>query len=273
MNRTINCVAMCALLALLAACNPQRGQRLEDIPTAISIDSLQDAATAQVMTQNAPPEGWREAVSFPEIDAGLTTLAGWRYIVTLGFDGALTQTGQQTSATARAEVWFNQLGTARRVIVETVGELIGQEENNAFEAVRLGPDAFLVRADGCISGGPDAASAADLRAGALVGGAQTATPTGRRATLNGADAWEYAFESQALNLPAIRLQPGGRLTVTGGELWVAPAYSAAVRFYVNLDVENAVIFDRELPVTGQVILRYDLYDVGTVPNITVPFGC
>ena len=48
---------------------------------------------------------------------------------------------------------------------------------------------------------------------------------------------------------------------------------AVVRFYVNLDVENAFIFDRQLPVTGQVILRYDLYDIGVVPNITVPFGC
>jgi hypothetical protein len=66
---------------------------------------------------------------------------------------------------------------------------------------------------------------------------------------------------------------GGGVRLTGGEIWVAPALKAAVRFYVNLDVDNAIIFDRQIPVSGQVILRYDLYDVGVIPNITVPFGC
>lgn len=260
-------------LALLAACNPQRGQRLEDIPTPASFDALQQAATAEMMTQNAPPPGFRERVSFPEVDARLTELPGWRYIVTLGFDGALAADGQPTSATARAEVWFNQLGSARRVLVEAAGELIGTEEDMAFEAVRLGPDAFLVRRDTCLSSGPDAASAADLRAGRLVGGVLQAVPTGRRATLNGLEAWEYSFSAQDLNLPSVRLEPGGRISAAVGELWVAPAHNVVVRFYVNLNVENAVIFDRELPVSGQVILRYDLYDVGTAANIAVPFGC
>lgn len=265
-------LAVCGL-ALLAACNPQRGLRLEDIPTPASFDALQEAATAQVMTENAPPPDYREQVSFPETDSGLTGLTGWRYIVTLGFDGAFAADGQPASATARAEVWFNQLGSARRVLVETSGELIGQGENTTFEAVRLGPDAFLVQGDTCLSGGPDAASAADLRAGRLVGGVLKATPTGRRATLNGLEAWEYAFTADDLNLPSVRLEPNGRISSVSGELWVAPAHNAVARFYVNLDVENAVIFDRELPVSGQVILRYDLYDVGVPTNITVPFGC
>jgi hypothetical protein len=34
-----------------------------------------------------------------------------------------------------------------------------------------------------------------------------------------------------------------------------------------------VIFDRQLPVTGQVVMRYDLYEIGEAFNITVPFGC
>ncbi|MGQ9889932.1 MAG: hypothetical protein ACUVSX_15815 [Aggregatilineales bacterium] len=257
----------------LAACNPQRGQRLEDIPTLASFDALQQAATAQIMTQNAPPPGFRESVSFAEVDDRLTELPGWRYIVTLGFDGAFAADGQPTSATARAEVWFNQLGAARRVLVEATGELIGAEDDMAFEAVRLGPDAFLVRGNTCLSGGPDAASAADLRAGRLVGGVLKAVPTGRRATLNGLEAWEYTFSAQDLNLPSVRLEPGGRISAASGELWVAPAHNAVVRFYVNLNAENAIIFDRELPVSGQVILRYDLYDVGTAANIAVPFGC
>lgn len=260
-------------IPLLSGCVGQRGQTLEGIPTIASIESVAQAATAAVMTQNAPPEGFRDFVSFPEVDDRLLELPGWRYIVTLEFNGIFARTPRETSATARAEVWFNQLGSARRILVETSGELIGREENAVYEAVKLGPDAFLVRDNACLSNaGADADTAANLRAGLLVGGVTRATPTGRRATLNGEEAWEYAFTQDALNLPSIRLGEGGTMTANG-ELWVAPEDNAVVRFYVNLDVENAYIFDRQLPVSGQVIIRYDLYDIGVVPNITVPFGC
>ena len=84
--------------------------------------------------------------------------------------------------------------------------------------------------------------------------------------------WQYRFETEDLNLPSIRLDENGTLAANG-ELWVAPERDTVVRFYVNLDVENAFIFDRQLPVSGQVIVRYDLYDIGNVPNITIPFGC
>jgi hypothetical protein len=256
------------LLLLLAACSGRRGQQLSDIPT---LASPSDAATAQYMTQNAPPAGYREEIVFPEIDAQLPNLPGWRYVVTLEFDGIFTRTPRETSASARAEVWFNQLASARRVVVDTSGELIGQEEDNKFEAVRLGPDAFLVRDNVCNTGA-DAETAADLRAGLLVGGVNRAVPTGMRATLNSQEAWQYRFDIADLNLPSIRLDDNGTLDATG-EIWVAPEYNVVVRFYVNLEVENAFIFDRELPVTGQVILRYDLYDIGDVPNIAIPFGC
>jgi hypothetical protein len=93
-----------------------------------------------------------------------------------------------------------------------------------------------------------------------------------RATLNGEEAWQYRFESADLVLPSIRLDVDGTLAANG-EMWVAPEHNAVVRFYVNLDVENAFIFDRQLPVSGQVILRYDLYDIGVAPSLTVPFGC
>lgn len=262
------------LLVLLAACTGRRGQDINQLPTQASFDSAIDAVTAVAMTENAPPEGFREAVAFPEVDTNLTALPGWRYLVTLEFNGVFARTPRETSATARAEVWFNQLGSARRVLVETAGEMIGQEENAVYEAVRLGPDAFLVRDNTCLSNvGEDAAATADLRAGLLVGGVNTAIPTGRRETLNGEDVWQYAVTTENLNLPSIRLDEGGRIISATGELWVAPEHRAVIRFYVNLDVENAYIFDRTLPVTGQVILRYDLFDIGVVPNITVPFGC
>lgn len=256
------------LLLLLAACSGQRGQRPEDLPTPASIEGL---ATAQFLTQNAPPPGYEVPLSVPQVDANLNALAGWRYIVHLEFDGVFANTPRETSATANAEVWYRQLGTARRVVVSTSGELLGAE-GNAFEAVRLGSDAFLVRNNVC-SGGADAATAANLNAGELVGGVNRAMFDNARATLNGEEAWRYAFTTADLNLPSIRLADEGSLSLTGGELWFAPAHEAVVRFYVNLDVSNAIIFDRQLPVTGQVILRYDLYEVGVEPNITVPFGC
>jgi|FLYN01.1.fsa_nt_gi hypothetical protein len=268
LRRLLPCIL---LLLLLANCTTRRGQQLDDLPTQATIDDL---ATATYLTENAPPEGFRGEVSFPEVDAGLNQLPGWRYVVYLEFNGAFARTPRETEATASAEVWFNQLGTARRVVVSTSGELIGREEDTQYEAVRLGPDAFLVRDNICLgNAGPDAQTAADLRAGQLVGGVNRATPTGLRATLNGEEAWQYAFTASDLNLPAIRLSDEGQLTLNGGEIWVAPEHNAVVRFYVNLEVTNAIIFDRQLPVTGQVIIRYDLYDIGVVPNITVPFGC
>lgn len=255
-------------LALLAACSGQRGQRVEDLPTPASIEGL---ATAQFLTANAPPPGFEGPLALPEVDANLTALPGWRYVVELAFDGVFAGTPRQTAATAQAEIWYRQLGAARRVVVSTSGELLGRQDS-AFEAVRLAEDAFLVR-EGACSGGPDAATAADLRAGMLVGGVNRATFAGKRATLNGEEAWLYTFSTADLNLPSVRLSDEGSITLTGGELWFAPARNAVIRFYVNLDVNNAIIFDRQLPVSGQLLLRYDLYDIGLESNITVPFGC
>lgn len=254
-------------LSLLAGCN--RGQTIEDIPTPASFEGL---ATAQVLTAVAPPEGFRESVSFPEVDANLQRLLGGRYIVTLEFNGVFSGTPRTTSAKATAEVWFNQSGGARRVIVNIAGELLGKTDKS-FEAVRLGSDSFLVQDNECLSAGTDAVTAAGLRAGTLVGGTARALPAGEKATLNGQETFKYNFVSADLNLPSIALSDGGTVEATSGELWVAPALNAVVRFYVNLNVTNAIIFDRALPVDGQVILRYDLYDVGQITNIAVPNGC
>jgi hypothetical protein len=259
--------ALIVLIPLLAGCN--RGLDIKNVATPATVDGL---ATAQYLTENAPPPEYRGTVSFPEVDAGLDNLEGWRYQVQLEFNGVFARTPRETSANATAEVWFKQLGSARRVVVNTSGELLGKE-NNAFEAVRLGPDAFMVRENTCTKGGADAETAADLRAGRLVGGVNRATPTGLRETVNGEDVWQYSFTTADLNLPSIHLSDEGAMEVTSGELWVAPARNAVIRFYLNLDITSAIIFDRQLPVSGEVILRYDLYDINHPTNITVPFGC
>ncbi|MFN8375861.1 MAG: hypothetical protein U0694_23685 [Anaerolineae bacterium] len=263
---------MCLLF--LAACDRGSITDPSQLPTAVDPET---APTEFFLTQNAPPSGF-SSVSFPQIDANLNLLAGWRYEVTLAFNGVFASTPRETSAEASAQVWFNQLGSARRVLLQTTGELIGQEEDTAFEAVRLGPDAFLVRSGVCLTNaGDDAAAAADLSAGGLIGGVTNAQPTGIHAIINGnlgMESWQYGFSNADLVLPAIHTAEGGSIAMaTQGEIWVAPSQNVVVRFYVTLNVENAIIFDRQLPVTGQVIIRYDLFEMGVAQNISMPFGC
>lgn len=259
------------LLIMLAACTTPRGLQPGDIPTRASIEGM---STALPLTQNAPPAPYNGTVTaFSSVDNGLTDLSGWRYVVQLNFDGTFADTPRQAAASAQAEVSFSQINQARRIILNTSGEMIGQGENTSYEAVRLGPDAFLINNGTCSRNNPDAKTAADLRAGDLVGGVRQAQPNGRRATINGEDVYSFGFTADDLLLPAMRIGDNGGVNLTGGELWISPTRNAVVRFYLNLDVQNVVIFDRQLPVTGQVRMRYDLYDVGNAFNITTPFGC
>lgn len=259
------------LVLLLAACRP-RGETVDDIPT--RIPSIESLATSQAMTQNAPPEGFRDSVSFPQIDAGLVVLSNWRYEVLLEFDGTFAGTAREVRASSQAGVWYNQLGQQRRTVVSGSGELFAGEAGTVLEGVRLGTDTFLVRDVVCLGdAGGDAATAADLRASDLIGGVNQAVPEGVRARINGQDVWRYAFTLADLNLPQIQTGDGSNITLLGGELWVAPAHDAVIRYYLNLDVENALIFASAAPVTGTVIVRYDLHDIGIDPNISQPFGC
>ncbi len=253
-------------LLLLAACEP-RVLTPAPLPTPADINAV---ATGVVLTQNAPPPPYNVAIQFPAIDDRLAELAGWRATVRLEFDGVFARTTRPTQATASAEIAFNQLSSARRVLVETLGELVGQAEDTTYEAVQLGPDTFLIREDICQSNTDASVLASALRAGTLIGGVSQAAPAGRRATINGVEVFGYNFAQGDLVLPAIR---GGEVTMTSGELWFSAQHNAVVRFWVNLQVSGSIIFDRQLPVDGTVVIRYDLYDIGTAYNITVPFGC
>lgn len=260
------------LMLTLAACQ-ERGRTPQDLSTRVpSVDAL---ATSQVLTQNAPPEGFRESVAFPQIDANLPLLAAWHYEVLLQFDGVFAQTSRRAEAFTRASVWYRQLGNQRRVVLESGGDLVEGEDVTMLEGVRLGEEAFQVRDGLCRQATADETTAADLRAGDLIGGVRVAMPSGVRATINGEAVWRYEFTVDDLLLPQVRLGDNGRITAMSGELWVAPPHNAVVRFYVNLDVENVVLtlFEDTPPVSGQLVLRYDLYDVGTDPNISQPFGC
>ncbi|GAB4516407.1 MAG: hypothetical protein OHK0046_21760 [Anaerolineae bacterium] len=260
------------LLLLLAACD----RSAEPLPT--PIQSLDALATANFMTANAPPPGFREAVSFPMVDANLTALPSWRYVATMSFDGVFARTSRPVTAETRIQVWFNAAGLERRVIVEGSGDLFGQQAGVTVEGVRLGGDAYLVRENTCQRDADGAAAlVADLRAGSLVGGVAQAVPNGINATINGERVWFYAFSVNDLVLPQIELAQDGQVTEVSAELWIAPERRAVIRYYATMQVENALILldnsDSRLPVTGTLLIRYDLYDIGTDPNITQPFGC
>jgi hypothetical protein len=91
--------------------------------------------------------------------------------------------------------------------------------------------------------------------------------------VNGIEAWEYQFELANMSLPMMRFAGDTRITSMLGEMWIAPSVNAVGRYWVTLNIENARLLANDLPVSGQLRLRYDLYDVGILPNITVPFGC
>lgn len=257
------------LVIALAGCRGSRGQTPDDIPTPADIDDL---ATAVVQTRNAPPPGF-DTVSFPMIDDGLTLLPGWRYVVLMEFDGSFEQVARETNASAQAEIKFNQLASAREVDVTTEGELLGQDDSTQYKAVRLGPDAFLVRGTTCLTNADDdAQAAADLRAGDLIGGVNSATTVYQIETINGTEVHKYGFSGEDVNLPMVTLNDGGSMTASG-ELWVAPEHEVVVRYYANIAVSNARLFDRDLPVSGEIRIRYDVHDIGTAFNIAQPFGC
>lgn len=259
---------------LLAGCQ-QRGLSPDDLPTPIT--DLEAFATHQVMTRNAPPPFFRDGVRVPLIDQATDTLPHWRAEVHLQFDGVFAGTSRQTRAASDAEIWFSQAGNQRRIVLEVQGELLtstpsGEER---AEGVRVGEDLFVVQEGVCTPVDSDSAAAviADLSAGDMIGGVREAIPDGQRATINRAEVWRYTFLQDALVLSGVVPREGGRVTLLGSELWFAPAHNTVIRFYVTLDVENASVFGSQLPVTGQVVMRYDLTDIDIEPNITVPFGC
>jgi hypothetical protein len=226
-----------------------------------------------VLTENAPPLGF-SSIAVPVMDSGLNNLSGWHYEVLLEFDGVFAGTPRRTAARTKADVWFNQLGTARRVVLETSGDLLGQETPGEIEAVRLGNDYFLVRDDTCLTNAnSDAEAAANLSVGSLIGGVNRASVLGQKAVINGENAWLYGFNIEDMITPNIRFGDNARVLDIQGEFWYSPEHQAVIRYYLNMEIENTNLFGSPLPVTGTLIIRYDLFDIGIVPNINVPFGC
>ncbi|MEL6309610.1 MAG: hypothetical protein AAFV98_11000 [Chloroflexota bacterium] len=252
---------------ILTSC--QQAPDMDALPTLADPESL---ATAIVLTENAPPAGY-ETVSFPRLDDNTQALAGWRAEMFFQLEGAFARTTRETSASTNATITYDQVGSARRVIATRDLNLAEEAEPLSLEAVRLGEDTFLVREGRCASNVPDGDLLADLSAGDLLGGVTSATSASQRETINGEEVWLYRFLAEDLVLPNITLGEDARLLSAQGDLWVAPEHDVVVRFNLTLVVENATIFDQDLPISGTISMQYDLYDIGTVPNLSIPNGC
>ncbi|MBN1964922.1 MAG: hypothetical protein JW910_09760, partial [Anaerolineae bacterium] len=172
-----------------------------------------------------------------------------------------------------AEAWWDGLAPARRVVMAAQGDAFVTEPRQ-LEGVRIVEAYYLVDEEGrcLVNVAETARGVANLDAGSLFGGVSTVAYSGTQAVLNNVQAYRYDVPSAAASFPVIRSGAGSTVDMLG-ELWVAPEQGIVVRYYVNADVRHVYLFEGEWPVSGQVFIRYDVYDVGAVPNISIPFGC
>lgn len=267
--RRVALALVCALV--FAGCVPASDPNAP-LPTAIT--DLDAAATAAVLTQNAPPAPYRERVRLESFEDNLDRQAGWRYVASAEFSGVYAGTNQTAEGRTTAEVSYHQATSARRVALVAEGNLLTDGTPIETEAVRIGQDVFVRAANGCAQvNGTASAALVNAGVGQLIGGVREAVPTGVRGVINGEPVYRYAFLQDALILASIAPREGGRVSLLAQELWFSADRGALVRLYLTFDVENASVLGAALPVTGQVILRYDLTELGQPQNISIPFGC
>jgi hypothetical protein len=243
------------------------------IPTANSISMSE---TAQYVTDNAPPAPFDQGVQFPQIDDNLGALPSSHYTVSLSFDGVFSGSQEKTQGSIEAEVFSNELGSARRVILKASGKAFGLNEDRNVEGVRISNDYYVVDPNKICTKVKDTSprQIADLSAGTLIGGIKKAavTPDLRHKPIGSVEAWEYIFLPDDVIPPVMDRSNGGTLSIAAGDLWVAPAWKAVVLYNISLNIENTILQgNREL--TGQVRGSYKLLDTGVDYNISIPYGC
>lgn len=266
------CIVLAVILAAgaLASCGTPASQ---DGPLPTTIVDLNAAATAMVMTQNAPPSPFSESIAFGSLEDGLSELDGWTYTAVAEFEGTFSGTSRPANATTTAKVAHHLLTTARRVEITAEGALLTEGDPVSTEAVRIGRDVYLTVEGQCsVVTGTDAAVVADAGVTQLIGGLARAVPVGQTGVINGESVYRYEFDADALELAAVT-GDAADVSIVGAELWFSAEHNAVIRLYLVLDVENAVLFGSSATVSGRLVIRYDLTDVGVDPNITTPFGC
>ncbi len=241
------------------------------VPTASSIEMAQ---TAEYQTQNAPPPGFDEVTQFSQIDANLSALSSSHYTLTLTFDGVFSGSHDKTQGTISAEIYRNELGAARRVILKASGSAFGLDADRNVEEVRISNDYYLVDQNKTCTTvkEPTSHEVADLAAGDLIGGIKKGTPLGVHKKIDAIEAWEYTFLPDDVVPPTIKLADNGTVSIAAGDLWVAPSLNAVLLYNITLNIENGFLQgSRQL--TGQVRASYKLLDTGAEYNISIPYGC
>jgi hypothetical protein len=264
MRHVLACLVICLLASSCVSGPPP-------VPTASTIIMEQ---TAVYLTKNAPPPGFENGVQFPRVDDNLSNLPTWRYKVSLSFDGVYSGTQEPATGLISAEIYGNEVGGERRVILKASGTAFGGIERNV-EGVRISNDYYLVdqnKVCAKVNESPADRAVADLSAGSLVGGIKKAMPIGERKTVNEIPIWEYAFLPEDVIPPSIELAQGGKPTIAAGDLWVAPSRNAVFEYTISLNVENAIILGGR-QVTGQVRAAYHLIETSIPYNIAIPNGC
>lgn len=262
-------------VVLLAACDRVLDDSEDDVvlPTRAVVNP-ETIRTSEFLTQNAPPPGF-ESVAYPEIDDNLLTTVYSRFEIIATFDGFYADTREAVEeGYMRIRVWNDEFNRRRHVQLEFLGDVFSADSTD-LDIVRIGNDYYMRDASGaCITDPAIIADIATIRAGQVIGGVEFAQPTGQQDTINGEQAWQYGFDAQFINPPNVQLQdPNAELDYLRGEVWASPEYNVALHFEVTLNVNRAVLFFGDRPVTGRLSYTYDVYNIGEPPNISIPNGC
>jgi len=243
------------------------------IPTQANI-TYEDLQTALPFTQNAPPPGF-ESVSFPNIDDNLVNMVHSRFVIEASFAGFYADTRELApDSWLRIEVWNDELNVRRHVRLEFEGDVFSGG-STYLDVVRLSNNYYMIDSNGiCTTNPEEVAPFATLSAGQLIGGVEFAQPSGRKDLINDVVAWQYGFDPQFINQPYLQLTESiSELDYLTGELWFSPENQIVVRYTIEMNVNRAILFFGERPVTGRLRYQYNVYDIGFPPNISIPNGC
>lgn len=263
-------VGVILLALLITACDPP-----QPIPTASSIEM---AGTAAFLTENAPPAGFNNGVRFVPIDANLEALPHWHYMLTVRFDGTFAGSTEPVSGVLTTSVYANAVSGERRVVLRAEGDAFALSQTRNVEGVRLGNDFFFVDQNNVctrVTDDPNRRRAAELAAGDLIGGVKAAIHTNARKTENGVALWQYSFAANSVDLPLVVQTQGGSVTITSGEMWVAPSLNAVFDYALTLEIDSAIvpIIQGDKQLSGVISIRYQLIETGVPYAIPIPFGC
>ncbi len=261
-------------ILMLAACDRITGEDEPVVIPTLAELNFEEYQTAIVFTQNAPPPGF-DSVAFPEISDNLITTVYSRFEVTAYFEGHYSVTGEAVNdAYLRVLARNDEYNVARYIRIEFLGDVFSGGSSN-LDIARFGNDYYMVDVNGiCTTDSAIVGELANLRAGQLIGGIEFAQPTGRRGYINGIQSWQYGFDPQFINWPAIELDSEtSELDFLTGEIWVAPEPNIVVSYTIELNVHRAKLMFGEREVTGRLRYQYNVFDIGVPLEIPKPNGC